>query len=620
MATRQIGPNLAPRKRAGAAGRVGATIFFLFWLVIPALFLVFIVRDAWNNGRTWLWDKADCTILESGVTEVGSDPDYALSVKYAYAAGPPSAVEAHTRVGTTYATGYRGDHDYAEAQRLALKYAPGTRTVCHVNPSNADEAVLERRAPWVLLILPFPLLFLTIGAGGLWFTWRRPSPGAKKATPISSGTAGRGAAWFLVLFFGAFFTVGVIVFVAVGGDLLKALGSGGWKQVPATVVSSNVRTHRGEDTSYSVNILYAYTVDGREYRSNRYNFMGGSSSRHAAKRAIVDRHPPGTRITAYVNPDDPTDAVIERGLKAEMLLLLVPLLFALVGAAGTFFTVRYIRRSGPASRTAPGGGGAGRATSPLTGRFVPVGRRPGHAPRGPLTLKPHHSPGLRLLAITLVALFWNGIVSIFLYQVVKGWSTGRGEFCLTIFLVPFVAVGAGLLVAVLYSLLALFNPRCTLTVSRGDLALGESVEFRWAFAGRYDRIHRLVLRVEGREEATYRRGTTTTTDRNVFCAQDVVDTSRATEFGSGVARWIVPADSMHSLTAGNNKVVWTLTVHGHIQGWPDVKEEFPLTVGPLRRAISTVSPDESEEQGGEDEDGGADEAADDATDTEAPWR
>jgi hypothetical protein len=37
---------------------------------------------------------------------------------------------------------------------------------------------------------------------------------------------------------------------------------------------------------------------------------------------------------------------------------------------------------------------------------------------------------------------------------------------------------------------------------------------------------------------------------------------------------------MHSFAAPNNKIVWTIEVHGHIAGWPDVKEEYELKVTP----------------------------------------
>jgi hypothetical protein len=37
---------------------------------------------------------------------------------------------------------------------------------------------------------------------------------------------------------------------------------------------------------------------------------------------------------------------------------------------------------------------------------------------------------------------------------------------------------------------------------------------------------------------------------------------------------------MHSFSANNNKIIWTLTVKGEISRWPDVDESFDVTVSP----------------------------------------
>jgi hypothetical protein len=45
----------------------------------------------------------------------------------------------------------------------------------------------------------------------------------------------------------------------------------------------------------------------------------------------------------------------------------------------------------------------------------------------------------------------------------------------------------------------------------------------------------------------------------------------------------IPAESMHSFKAPNNKVVWTLLVKGDIPKRPNVKDKYELTIFPLRR-------------------------------------
>ena len=589
--------------RGGTAGRVGISLFFLIWCLIPTVMVVFMVREVVRDAGPWFWGPADCTIVDSGVAAVGTDgDDYAFTVRYTYAAGSLSAVEAPVRQGDVYARGYRGSADYSKAQRLLLHYAPGTRATCYVDPDDPTQAVLKREPPWLLLMLPLPLLFVAIGVGGLWFTWRREKPAGEPAPakPISSGPSanalGRRGAWALAVFCGIFFGVGVLVLWAMGGGAVKVLAARSWTPVQATVVSSDVRRHNGDSTTYSVNILYAYEVGGRQYKSNRYKFMGGSSSGYEGKRQVVRQYPPGRKFTAYVNGDDPVEAVIERGFTADMLLLLIPLAFMSAGGVGGYFAIRHARR-----KAAPGATSPVPTRLPSAGRYVVPSRPARTAAGGRATLKPQQSPVLKLVVISAIALFWNGIVSVFVYQAARGFVTGRIEVCLTVFLVPFVLVGLALIVGAFHSLLALFNPRCELTLDREAVALGDVVEVKWSFTGRYDRLHRLVLRVEAREEATYRRGTSTYTDKNVFYLHELVDTSRAVDMHSGKARWTVPPDSMHSFSAPNNKIVWVLCLHGHIHGWPDVKDEYVLAVAPLPAGKATAAPVEDEPQDAREE-------------------
>ena len=88
--------------------------------------------------------------------------------------------------------------------------------------------------------------------------------------------------------------------------------------------------------------------------------------------------------------------------------------------------------------------------------------------------------------------------------------------------------------------------------------------------------------IEGREEATYRRGTTTTADKQVFRTLDLVDTARQIDIARGQVSFIIPADTMHSFAASNNKIVWEMIVKGEIANWPDVKEEIKLDIRPQK--------------------------------------
>ena len=151
---------------------------------------------------------------------------------------------------------------------------------------------------------------------------------------------------------------------------------------------------------------------------------------------------------------------------------------------------------------------------------------------------------------------------------------------MTLFLVPFLVIGALLLFNVPYQLLAMFNPRPVLTLSEPRVPVGGSVRLHWTFSGAAHRMRSLRIWIEGKEVATYRRGTDTHTSTHVFARVPVVELPGGAALAPGEAVLAVPAGTMHSFTTDRNKIVLTLRLHGTIARWPDVSEELELVVEP----------------------------------------
>ena len=42
----------------------------------------------------------------------------------------------------------------------------------------------------------------------------------------------------------------------------------------------------------------------------------------------------------------------------------------------------------------------------------------------------------------------------------------------------------------------------------------------------------------------------------------------------------IPDDTMHTFTGDNNRIIWTITMKGAINRWPDIDESFDITVTP----------------------------------------
>lgn len=399
--------------------------------------------------------------------------------------------------------------------------------------------------------------------------------------PLSSQSGRKESPWgCLALFFLIFLVAGAAaswwVLVRPVSALLAAQS---WAEASCTVLESRVEENSDSDgTTYRVFVRYAYEVAGREYDSTRYDFLDFWSSGYDGKARVVARHPPGARVPCWVDPQDPREAVLDRSLGWRYSLGLFPLVFVAVGLGGLVWAVRQRSvesRTSPLSAASPGGRGhEGGGRSPF-GVELPADLSSGRE------LTTTH-PFLKLLGFLFVALFWNGVTSVFLWKVVEGWRFGSPDGCLTLFIVPFVLVGLLLVFAVGRQFLVLFNPRPRLTLTPGVLALGETAYLQWRISGRSGRVTRVRVELRGEERATYRQGTDTRTDQEVFATVPIADVDHPFAIGEGSASFSVPAGTVPSFEAPNNKIVWTFKAHLEIPGWPDTEETYDVIVRPGR--------------------------------------
>lgn len=301
------------------------------------LWFTWLIATAFvGSVRTYTWPATRCVIETSGVEEHPGAADageaYLFRVRYHY------QVAGRPYVGVRFRPGYSGSADVGAAERLAERYAPGSETVCYANPNRPDAAMLERPSLWSGFLVLLPLIFVAAGAGGIVSAWwpRRPQP--------ISGRAGKN--WSdggcLIGFFALFLFAGLGVFIPFFAlPAWRTVEARSWVATPCTILHSEVRAHPGDDsTTYSVDVLYAYRVGGREVKSSRYNFSAGSTSGLEAKQKVIARYPEGSAAICYVDPADPTRAVLERGLSRDLWIGLLPLIFVAVGAGGIAFAIR----------------------------------------------------------------------------------------------------------------------------------------------------------------------------------------------------------------------------------------------------------------------------------------
>lgn len=117
-----------------------------------------------------------------------------------------------------------------------------------------------------------------------------------------------------------------------------------WEQVEAVVLHSEVETTSMRNTyssgprnitGWKPAITYRYVFDGRTYEGDRFTVGPSSTSDRDTVAAIVASYPVGAGATAFVNPADPSEAVLARSDRGESLFLAIAGIFlVVVGAAG----------------------------------------------------------------------------------------------------------------------------------------------------------------------------------------------------------------------------------------------------------------------------------------------
>jgi hypothetical protein len=540
-------------------GKIGGSLFMSIFFAAGCAFFIFFGLDYLKNVKTYTWDETPCTITQSMVAREGGENPYKFKVEYEYTVnGKEYTSSVAKRTG-------QGFGDFAKAQKLANRYPAASPAQCYVDPTNPSEAILQHDSLFIGLFLAIPIIFMLVGGVGIYALWKKPAKHSgkepvEKISEAKKPKGSRGSRKTGILFFSIFFLFGFgFLYGFFLKPVIKIQTAKSWTQTECKIISSAVQRHSGDDSdTFSVDILYEYNVDGTKYKSNKYSCMSGSSSGHSGKRKIVNAHKPGSTTTCFVNPDDPFDAVINRGYTATLFFGLIPLIFVVIGLTGIIYSIRGPRRK------------------PWTGYKAEWMPKPktDSAPGQRAILKPTHTGAGKIIFLLIFWIIWTGVVAFMFISRAKG--DGPPWF----FCGVFGLADIGIFSALIYTFLASFNAKPTVIISNAQPRLGETINISYLLKGKTSAISALTLHIEGREEATYTRGTDTVTDKDIFETIELVETEDSLEIQKGSIDVNIPETTIHSFAATNNKIVWCIKIHGDINRWPDINQEYELIVLP----------------------------------------
>lgn len=531
-----MGMHFSTHAGGGIAGKIIFSVFGLFFAFMGSMF----VKQEWNALQDikamQQWVQPPCTIETSKTEDAGED--FQLVVTYRY------AVNGKTFTGDQY-----GKRRYFKAETIGeiksaeKQFPPGKTVQGFYNPANPAEAVLDRptvknakRSLGLTFIFPaFGLLF----AGLPWMRGR-----GRKTTPKKE----RSARFFLIPFGSIFAAVGLLMIKPLLVDpMQKTQAAKTWNEVPATVVSSKVKSHDSDDgTTYSPYIAYRYVVDGSEYFGDQYTFMGGSSSGYDGKAEIIRRYPRNMEFTVFVNPDNPSESVINREASWTLLFGLIPLVFAAAGIAIIIAGFRAKGGSTPLDQKQ-----AGEHVVALKGK----------------------SPKAKAVGLTLFAGIWGGAI----FLILKSDAP-------ILFPIVFGLFGIAIAAGAVHAVLATFNPRPVAEITPGRIHPGTQVALRWRIGGRTERISTLTVSLQCLKVTTETRRSGSETRTSVIKTpihdEELLQSSQQHGIAQQAVTFTIPADRPASRPGNCNGIQWQLVFHGDIARWPDMKEELPFLVYP----------------------------------------
>jgi hypothetical protein len=122
-----------------------------------------------------------------------------------------------------------------------------------------------------------------------------------------------------------------------------------WKTTQAKILISQLKKHstynpdwRVWRTSYSWHLKYLYWVERSRYIGKKLHLAQRASyTDPLTPKALIKRYPAGRELTIYYNPNNPSEAIIEKNYDKDNVILIF--ISMLVVGATLFYFIRYYR-------------------------------------------------------------------------------------------------------------------------------------------------------------------------------------------------------------------------------------------------------------------------------------
>lgn len=369
------------------------------------------------------------------------------------------------------------------------------------------------------------------------------------------------------LLFLAMFTLVPGLFLAIGLSMILAERAVLARAVPVTAqvvaaqvesttsTSSSGSAHGGQRTTtiFLPRVRYLYTYDGKDFEGTAVyaTEVGQGDMLRAAE--VVSRYPPGTTVTAWVDPDDPSRAFLERDVEAfGYIFAMFPMIFLTIAAGVGPIVLGAGRPRPPVEEGGPGG----------------VWYR----------LRPSATATAKVLHRALVLVPPSAMVALGVFYLTEAW--GNIDEIIWVMLGIGAAIWLGVLLALLHAVRALTRWGTPLAwISVPSPRLGEPFRVRVRVGGEvaspWGGGTPVTVVLDASETSRRGQSSTTRMGEPVPVVEKTVQSHDGHEL---VAPVTIPSERLPSAGRGTgSKCDWSVTVKVG-QGWGRGRTTFPITV------------------------------------------
>jgi hypothetical protein len=557
------------------------SIFFWLFALLSLGTLVFGARELIESFQSRSWPRVPCRIVRSKI-ESRNDGHYSPSIEFRYVVnGQMHRSHLLSLSGQVWST------DYNAVAAQVAKYPAGSTNNCIVNPKDPERAFLEPSVSYAALVLApaFMFIWAIYERVALFYWWRdrklrRHADKRALSEAFSVKRAGRFAFWvgIVSLAFSSAFIIGMVIL-----PLRAAMAARSWQATPCVILESGINEeHHHQGNSFNSHVLYKYEFAGREFTSGKFDLNDSMSSSYSSIKFRLEPYQPGATNICYVNPRNPTDAVLRRDFRVDWffgIFFIAYFVMSLFLIGSSFYTAREAAASASGLPKLP----KGRMDS------LRVSTRQHAFNRSVWAL-------VGVLACATVATFLA-------IPTIRSLRDFAIDFLPILYLCA-ALVGAGWCAKQFFQFAPqLFAPAPIIEISPAVLTLGEPFTLRWKFRSSTRRVKSLQFGLAAREEAKYKTVVASIhgadeqekTEKRITRATPLISITEQGFFSEGHGTFTFPADVMHSFQSPKAKLAWLIQTTEDLNRGATFTHEFEVIVVP-RHAVTPIAATDAQTQ------------------------